>query len=122
LELSSGPPTIAVLPSEDNATETPCPVPPVPTSLFPCWVHTPPLRVNTHAAPTPPLSLSPPKMAVLPSAYSATEWPCVDLPVASLPTSLLPCWGHTPPLLVKAHAAAAFVLSPHPPTTAGFAS
>src|SRR5437588_3577397 len=28
------------------------PTAPVPTSLFPCWVQTPPLRVNTQAAPT----------------------------------------------------------------------
>ena len=47
---------MAVLPSADSATEPPCsacPTAPVPTSLLPCWVQTPPLRVNTHAAPTP---------------------------------------------------------------------
>ena len=46
--LSSGPPTMAVLPSADSATEAPCsavPTAPVPTSLLPCWVQTPPLRV-----------------------------------------------------------------------------
>ena len=34
---------MAVLPSEDSETETPCwagPIAPVPTSLFPCWVQT----------------------------------------------------------------------------------
>ena len=47
-QLSPGPPTMAVLPSADSATETPCPAfptAPVPTSLLPCWVQTPPLRV-----------------------------------------------------------------------------
>jgi hypothetical protein len=39
LELSSGPPTMAVLPSPDSATETPCwafPTAPAPTSFDPC--------------------------------------------------------------------------------------
>ena len=56
--LSSGPPTRAVLPSAESATETPCParpIAPVPISLLPCWVHKPLLRVKTHAAPTTPL-------------------------------------------------------------------
>jgi hypothetical protein len=45
---------MAVLPSSDNATEAPClafPTAPLPTSLLPCWVQTPLLRVKTHAAP-----------------------------------------------------------------------
>ena len=54
--LSSSPPMITVLrPSAESATELPCPdspTAPVPTSLLPCWVHTPLLRVNTQAAPT----------------------------------------------------------------------
>jgi hypothetical protein len=33
---------------------------PVPTSLGPCWVQTPALRVHTHTAPVPKLSLRPP--------------------------------------------------------------
>src|SRR5262245_1272865 len=55
--LSPGPPTTAVWPSPDSATEVPCstspspPIAPLPTSLLACWVHTPPLRTNTHAAP-----------------------------------------------------------------------
>ncbi len=42
------------VPSAEIATEVPCwayPTAPVPTSLLPCCDHTPPLRVNTHAAP-----------------------------------------------------------------------
>src|SRR6516225_9793657 len=90
--LSHGPPTMAVLPSPDSATETPWstsegPTAPVPTSLFPCWVHTPPLRVNTHTAPALPLSYGPPTMAVLPSPDSATERPCPTCPAPPPPTS-----------------------------------
>jgi hypothetical protein len=55
--LSSGPPTMAVLPSADSETEVPCSAPkgpatPVPTNFDPCWVQTPLLRLKTHAAPT----------------------------------------------------------------------
>ena len=49
----------------------------------------PPLRVNTHAAPTPPLSLDPPTMTMLPSADIATEG--ADVPTAPVPTSLSSC-------------------------------
>ena len=58
--LSLGPPTMAVLPSADSATDAPWDHKPppyslvVPTSLSPCCVQTPPLRVNTHAAPSRP--------------------------------------------------------------------
>jgi hypothetical protein len=45
---------MAVLPSPDRATKMPWstsdPTAPMPTSLLPCWVQTPPLRVKTHAA------------------------------------------------------------------------
>src|SRR6202007_1291534 len=61
---TSGPPTMAVFPSPDSATLEPWadpPTAPVPTSFGPCWVQVFPDRVNTHAAPTPPLSLPPPK-------------------------------------------------------------
>src|ERR1039457_589065 len=53
--LSPLPPTTAVLPSEDRPTELPRPalaVPPQPVILA-CWVHTPPARVKTKAAPPP---------------------------------------------------------------------
>src|SRR5215470_2248992 len=99
---------MAVLPSADSATELPCaagPLAPMPTSLLPCWVNTPPLRVNTHAAPAPELSQGPPTTAVLPSADSATELPWKAIALAPVPTSLLPCWVHIPPLRVNTHAA-----------------
>src|SRR5262245_51811886 len=114
---------MAVLPSADNATEKPCracPITLAPTSLV-CWLHTPPLRVNTHAAPTSLLSPSPPTMAVLPSSDSATEEPWLTpVPTAPLPTSLFPCWLHVPPLRVNTHAAPppALLLSKGPPTMA----
>jgi hypothetical protein len=46
-ELSSLPPEMAVFPSADSATDQPwwASTAPVPTSLLPCWVQTPPLRV-----------------------------------------------------------------------------
>src|SRR6516165_6139165 len=113
---------MAVLPSADSATELPwrlVPAPPLPTSLAPCWVHTPPLRVNTQTAPTEVLSPGPPTMAVLPSADTATELPWWAPPAAPVPTSLLPCWAHTPPLRVYTHTAPArLVSSCGPPTMA----
>src|SRR5262245_665736 len=121
LLLSRKPPTMAVLPSADSATERPCragSTAPVPTSLAPCWVHTPPLRVNTQAAPALLLSRDPRTMAVLPSLVSATPTPCWSVPTAPVPTSLLPCWVHTPPLRVNTHAAPTPVLSLFPPTMA----
>src|SRR6266581_3715381 len=110
---------MAVLPSPDSATEAPCPAAPPalePTSLPPCCVHTPALRVKAHAAPALLLSAPPPTMAVLPSADSATEMPCSATPTVPVPTSLPPCWLHTAPLRVKIHAAPALLLSPSPPT------
>src|SRR5215469_12097948 len=120
--LSPGPPTSAVLPSADSATDWPwlaAPVPaaPVPTSSAPCWLHTPPLRVNTHAAPV--LPAFPPTIAVLPSADSATERPWLaPPPAASVPTSFGPCWLHTSPLRVNTHDAPVPPLSVRPPTIA----
>src|SRR5262245_61616308 len=102
------PPTMAVLPSADRATAIPwpdgngaCPnrQAPVPTSLLPCCVQTPSVRVNTHAAPIVLLSLGPPTIAVLPSADRATDAPWDHKPPPySLvaPTSLLPCCTQTP--------------------------
>src|SRR5208282_670979 len=120
--LSAGPPTIRVLPSADSATDWPCstsgPTAPVPTSLLPCWVHTPPLWVKTHTAPMSVLSPGPPTTAVVPSADSATEVPWLAPPTAPVPTSLLPCWVHTPLLRVKTHAAPMPLLSHHPPAIA----
>src|SRR5262245_9124139 len=68
---------MAVLPSADSATEMPwlaSPTAPVPTSFVPCWVQTPPLRLNTHAAPAFELSVYPPTMAVLPSADNSRDF------------------------------------------------
>src|SRR5262249_16947724 len=90
----------------------------LPTSLVPCCVQTPPLRVNTHAAPVPELSCGPPTRAVLPSADSATELPCMAVPVLSLAISFEPCCVHTPPLRVHTHTAPMAALSCGPPTTA----
>src|SRR5262249_37995123 len=73
--LSASPPTMAVLPSAESATDppwAPWPTPPVPTSFVPCWVHAPPLRVKTQAAPVLLLSPKPPTMAVLPSLGGGT--------------------------------------------------
>ena len=78
LELSVFPPASAVVPSELNATQVPCaalPEEPVPTNLFPCWVHVVPLRAKIHDAPVLVLSEDPPMMAVLPSALKATDLP-----------------------------------------------
>src|SRR5271165_3409232 len=111
------PPTMAVFPSADSATDIPWPsgnggsparYTPVPTSLLPCCVQTPPLRVNTHAAPVVLLSLGPPTTAVLPSADRATDAPWDHSPPPYslvLPTSLSPCRLQTPPLRVNTHAA-----------------
>src|SRR5262249_33680598 len=112
--LSLGPPTKAVLPPVDSAMEEPCeafPVAPVPTSLFPCWDQTPPLRVNTHTAPAPQASPGAPTMGAPPPAESATDRPTESPATAPLPTSLPPCWDHTPPLRVNTHAAS----GPQPP-------
>src|SRR6516164_2440579 len=84
LPLSDHPPTMAVLPSAESATDMPWrafPTAPVPTSLLPCCVQILPLRVKTHAAPVVLLSLGPPMMAVLPSEERATDAP----------------WDHNPP-------------------------
>src|SRR4029079_16886855 len=86
----------------------------------------PPLRVNTHAAPTASaplvqfglgLSQRPPTIAVLPSADSETEVPCSAAPIAPAPTSL-PCWVQAPPLRVNTHAAPMLPLSRNAPTMA----
>src|SRR5262249_6205392 len=96
------PPTSAILPSADRATDVPWRAFPALTSLLPCCSQTFALRANTHAAPAAPrpkgtdpshgLSPGPPTMAMLPSADSATDVPWRALPTAPLPTSFLPCW------------------------------
>ena len=86
-----GPPTIAVRPSADRATEEPChalPTVPVPTNPF-CRVQTPPLRPNTATVPAPSCNGGSPTRAMLPSADRATEGPKRE--PTSL-TSFAPCW------------------------------
>src|SRR3984893_17758130 len=123
----ANPPTRAMLPSTASATDAPCWVqtPPVAASLWPCCVQTPLLRVNTQAAPAAPapnrsdgLSPGPPRMAVLPSAESATDVPCRALPTAPLPTSFLPCCFQTSPLRANTHAVPVLLASAHAPTMA----
>src|SRR5262245_25999363 len=96
---------MAVLPSADSATDAPWDhnVPPdslvVPTSLWPCCVHSPPRRSNAPAAPAGPvegdrlrsalLGPGPPTIPVLPSAESATAMPRLVLATAP-PTP--DCW------------------------------
>src|SRR5664280_2873962 len=126
-EPSPGPPTMAVFPSAEIATEVPCWTAltvPVPTTLVPCWDHTPAVRVYTHAAPA-GLSPGPPTMAMLPSADIATDLPCWAGPLAPVPTSVLPCCDHTPPLRVYTHAAPTpgfGEVSKYPPPIAVFPS
>src|SRR5215472_7277969 len=66
VELSKGPPMMAVLPSNDKPTELPNVAEAEFTvSLLPCCVQALPLRVKTHTAPPSLLSKGPPIRAVL---------------------------------------------------------
>ena len=117
--LSPCPPTAKVPPSADKATEVPwypALTAPVPMSLGPCWAQLVPLRVNTHVAPAPLLSVIPPKAKVLPSADKVTEVPWLAAPMAPVPTSLGPCWAQPMPLRVNTHVAPVPLLSKNPPT------
>ena len=99
----SGPPTSAVLPSDDSATLVPkwSPAPglaPVAVS-FCCSMYVEPERTYTHAAPLPPStwSRSPPISAVVPSADSATLLPNSEPPPRLVGgDDLLHLWLHTP--------------------------
>ena len=81
----------------------PPPIAPLPTSLGPCCVHVPLLRVNTHAAPEGEKSfplVGAASTAVLPSADSATDMPLeFGLPnrttAHQLGSLLCPCAGAT---------------------------
>src|SRR5262245_15940899 len=124
------PPTMAMLPSAESATEIPWRAVPAAllASLPPCCVQTPSLRVNTHAAPAGPspngtdrsqgLSPGPPRIAVLPSADNATDMPWLALPTAPVPTSFLPCCVQRLPLRVNTHAAPILSWSDQPPMMA----
>jgi hypothetical protein len=116
---------MAVLPSAARDTEPPANAPvsaSEPTSLGPCWAQTPLLRLQIHA--TLLLPLTPPTMAVLPSAERDTEEPWWLFPSASEATSLGPCWLQTPPLRAQIAADPADpistleLLSPGAPTMA----
>ena len=89
-------------------------------SFGPCWLHTPPERVNTHAAPSSSLSPGPPISAVLPSAESATSTPNWLLP-SSPPVSFGPCWLHIPPERVNTHTAPVAMSSSGPADQRGVA-
>ena len=106
--LSPDPPTIAVLPSADSATERALrgvSDRAGADQLRPCWVQTPPLRVNTHAAPAVELSAWPPTMRGVAVGRTARRRALPGVPTARVPTSFDPCWVQTPPLRVKTHAA-----------------
>src|ERR1051326_7529600 len=67
--LSAPPPMIAVLPSVDRETETPCRegyTASVARSLLPIWLHTPPTLSYAQAAPLAPWAAYPPTSATLP--------------------------------------------------------
>src|SRR5262245_19022007 len=73
--------------SADTATEgVDFTIASLPISFLSCD-QPPPLRLNTQAAPIPPLSLDPPTMMTVPSADSATNG--ADFPTALVPTSFL---------------------------------
>ncbi len=76
-----------------------------PTSFSPCRVQVESERVNTHAAPTPPLSAGPPINAVSPSAESTTLLPSSPFPVSPVPVSFSPCWVQVESERVNTHAA-----------------
>ena len=93
ISLSNGPPTSAVLPSDETATLAPnaaWPLCPAPTSFEPYCVQTPPDRANTQTAPTPSASFGPPIAAVSPSVDSATSVPNRAW-AAPAPVSFGPC-------------------------------
>src|ERR1700726_1362402 len=94
------------------------PTSPPPVSFEPCCVHVEPERVNTHAAPSLLLSLSPPTSAVFPSPESATLTPKAAAPTAPLPVSFAPCWVQVDPERVNTHAAPTKLLSFSPPIRA----
>src|SRR5262245_40758048 len=95
--LSWGPPTMAVLPLADIATEVPWragPIIPDPTSFTASRVGT----VKIHAAPTFTLSPGAPTMAVIPSEDNATEEPCRACPTDCVLKSIPGCGLQTVPL------------------------
>ncbi len=123
---SAGPPTSAVFPSPEIATDCPwlaSPEVPVPTSLGPCCSQTPWERAKTQAAPVAASAFGAPEMSVSPSAEIATAYPCRACPTSvtggvKLPTSFGPCCVQDVPDRVKTQTAPSWALSSRPPTTA----
>ena len=74
--------------------------------------------MNTHAAPTPLLSVGAPTSAVLPLAETATLVPNSPVPISPLPMSFSPCWVHFSLARANTHTAPAPPLSVGPPITA----
>ncbi len=79
----------AVFPSAEMATDctSPTPTPPVPTRFAPCWLQVPFARTYTQAV----AGTTPPTIAVLPSADSATDAPWADCPDTPEPINFGPC-------------------------------
>src|ERR1043166_7956862 len=122
---SPGPPTIAVVPLPESATDQPCRDwvwDPMPTSLGPCWSHVLPFRANTHAAPRTPSSLTPPTRARPPLADNDTDQPCAAAPTAPAPSSRGPCLLQRPPDRRYIQAAPTPPVFPGEPTSAKFAA
>ena len=113
LALSKWPPTRAVLPLADSATDLPnqgLPTPSEGTNFVPSCAHVVPERLKIHTAPLPPSSITPPTIAVLPSAESATEKPCQALPVFPVPINLA-CCDHVSPVRIYTQVAPMPLLS-----------
>src|SRR5262249_17465366 len=119
---------MAMLPSADRAMDVPRrPTAPGLTSLF-CCVQTPPLRVNTHAAPAAPRPNGtdrsqgsppgPPRKAFFPSAEKPRATPCPPLPPSPPLSRSSTLSAQIPPLRVNTHAAPVLLLSDQPPTMA----
>ncbi len=68
--------------------------------------------MNIHVAPIPPLSLDPPIAIVSESSDTATDDPCLELPIFPVPINIS-CCDHTSSVLIKTHVA------PIPPLLSG---
>ena len=128
-EASLDPPIANKVPAPFRDTAVPCdpvvvPTPPEPRNLLPCCTHvTPPsLDTKTHTEPNPEASFGAPTTNIEPASLSAIAAPCAPLPVAPVPTNLLPCCVHVVPLRLKIHVAPMLPLFCEPPTAIMVAS